>query len=209
MPRRHDITGQPFGKLTAVRMVRANSQHSWWECRCECGGTAIVTMNNLRRGNTTSCGCAYTDHGMTDTPEHEAWVNMIQRCTNPKNPGFANYRGRGITVCQAWLESFVAFLNDVGMRPGPGYSLERKENDGNYEPGNVEWIPAPLQHQNKRTNRMLEIDGVRKCMAEWARIFGRPAGTIHKRLKLGWDVKRAVTEPSDLRFSTKRKRIVC
>lgn len=124
------------------------------------------------------------------------WAGMIQRCHNPNVRNYQNYGGRGIQVCERWRQSFQAFVEDMGPRPSPKHSLDRRENDGNYEPGNVRWATQGTQLRNSRAAVKLEIGGVSKCLADWSLESGVQASTIAFRLRQGWDVERAVFAPA-------------
>ena len=123
-------------------------------------------------------------------PLYETYRGMLRRCYNPRAHGFANYGGRGITVCQRWRRSFKAFITDVGARP-PGLTLERLDNDGNYSPSNVAWRSRRDQSRNRRGNRRVTANGRTAVLADW----GIPRSTINNRLKRGWSEERAVTQP--------------
>lgn len=179
-----DLTGMTFGRLTAVsRVGSSTSGYALWECVCECGTVKVVASAQLRSGRTRSCGClvrdavseARTVHGMSHSVEYQAWSAMRSRCLNPNHSNYPDYGGRGITVCDRWRDSFVAFYEDVGRRP-PGHSLDRIDNDGNYEPGNVRWATAQEQAMNRRprescvrghpfdeVNTYVTKDGRRRC----------------------------------------------
>lgn len=156
MPVAIDIVGRRFGRLVVLALhsnarrkpTRADRK---WLCRCDCGELTVTRGVNLRSGNTKSCGCMWwetiTTHGHCRTPEYRAWNQMIQRCTNPNSQRYSRYGGRGISVCQRWFR-FENFLADMGPRP-PGYSIERIDNDGNYEPSNCVWIPRNQQQRNQ------------------------------------------------------------
>lgn len=117
------------------------------------------------------------------------------RCYNERNQSYAGYGGRGITMCTEWVDSFTPFLDHVGRRPGPQYSLERIDNSRGYEPGNVKWATAKEQARNRRTSRILTKGGISRCLAEWAEVLGVSAGLIECRLRLGWSEERALSAP--------------
>lgn len=158
-----DIAGQRFGRLTVVALagLGGNGKHARWTCRCDCGGETCVAGQHLRRGNVRSCGClarevgernrdVATKHGMVGTVEYQAWRNMISRCEQPSSHGFANYGGRGIVVCSEWRHDFAAFYAHIGPRPSPRHSVDRIDNEGDYEPGNVRWATRVVQNNNQR-----------------------------------------------------------
>lgn len=204
------LAGEVYGRWTVLREGDPlPSQRRVW-CRCECGTEAQVAVSSLRNGRSRSCGCLHAEvageqarqmrlrHGATrghdKTPEYSVWSGMHRRCTNPKAKHFAIYGGRGITVCSRWAR-FEEFLADMGPRPGPEYSIERKDRNGNYEPGNCVWATAKVQGNNTSRNRFLEIRGERLTIAQWAERSGTPAGHIWARLNRGWDPSRAVYAP--------------
>lgn len=160
-----DLTGKQFGKLTVTGRGEGPTPRPYWTCVCECGGAVTVSGDNLRRGKATSCGCRVAEknaelrmtHGHTvndgRTPEYGSWSGMNKRCHNPNNRAYPDYGGRGIQVCPEWRESFEAFYAHIGPKPGPGYSVDRINNDGNYEPGNVRWATAKEQANNRRNSK--------------------------------------------------------
>lgn len=158
-----DITGQRFGKLLVVRkeLTKARNKKTHWVCQCDCGGTTITTLSDLKSGHTKSCGCnriqaakkASTKHGLRHTPLYSHWSDIKNRCHNPKYKRFADWGGRGITVCDEWRTDFMEFYNHVINLPHcgeRGYTLDRINNDGNYEPGNVRWATRYEQNMNRR-----------------------------------------------------------
>jgi hypothetical protein len=154
-----DMTNAKFGRLTVVQRDNNDARgQAKWRCLCACGVVVVVYGVNLRKGHTKSCGClhdevrvsAKTTHGGRDRPEYEIWSSMKKRCGNQNHHAYSRYGGRGIAVCVRWGADFAAFLADVGPRPSPKHSLDRINNDGNYEPGNVRWATASEQAKNRR-----------------------------------------------------------
>lgn len=157
-----DLSGQKFGMLFVESFAGTADGKSRWNCLCDCGGPVTVIAGNLLSGGSRSCGHVRADlkttHGLTGHELFKMWGSMKSRCSNPKDKGWKNYGGRGIEMCQRWRDSFPAFLADVGERP-PGrdkngrtlWSLDRIDNDGNYEPGNVRWATRSQQRSNQRT----------------------------------------------------------
>jgi hypothetical protein len=162
-PKPEDLSGIRFGKTVAVeytyRMV-GSVLRGHWICRCDCGNLHTVSAGNLKSGRTTQCTeCAHTKHGAARRtgyrPEYRVWSTMRQRCLNPDSPNYANYGGRGISVDKSW-DRFEQFIQDVGPRPGPGYELDRIDNDGPYAPWNCRWVTRSVNASNKhRRNAVL------------------------------------------------------
>jgi hypothetical protein len=155
-----DVAGQRFGQLTAIRDAGRLRKEVAWLCHCDCGGSSIVPGYKLRSGATQSCGCRKGSwrHGygkpLTRHPIYRAWLHMRDRCTNPNHRQWKDYGGRGIAVCERW-SNFTNFLADVGERPTPKHSLDRINNNGNYEPENVRWATKVQQNNNTRRNRRI------------------------------------------------------
>src|SRR5262245_49604639 len=159
---RIDMTGQRVGRVTVLREAGyTNNGAIRWLCLCDCGREFITTGKHLRKGETRSCGCVRyekltarnTTHNLSDHRLYVRWAGIIARCTNRNNISFKNYGGRGISVCLEWRDSFPAFLAHVSALPHfgePGRSIDRIDNDGNYEPGNVRWATRKEQQANKR-----------------------------------------------------------
>ena len=167
-PHTRDLTARRFGRLIVVDFAGARSRgpglrirETYWNCRCDCGHSTKVRTARLTAGHTTSCGCRQREavgengrknrrHGRIKTPEYYAWASMKQRCLNPKYHHFENWGGRGIRICQRWIDSFEAFFADVGPKPSPDSVLDRIDNDKHYEPGNVRWATAMISGNNRR-----------------------------------------------------------
>lgn len=152
-----DIAGQRFGRLVAIeRDINAGTQPRW-RFRCDCGAEKVLRKNHVVSGPTRSCGCILerrkaTDGAVWDKAEYAPWRAMWRRCTDEKRHNWDRYGGRGICVTTEW-EDFKAFVRDVGPRPSRAYSLDRIDNDGNYEPGNVRWATAAEQSANRSPRR--------------------------------------------------------
>jgi len=134
-------------------------------------------------------------HSSSVSPEFKAWINMRARCYRKTEPAYARYGARGIQVCELWKNNFALFLHDVGLRPSPLHSLDRIDNEGNYEPDNVRWATQNQQARNTRWNSVVEHNGEILCIAEWSERTGLAANTIVYRLRRGWSVEQALTLP--------------
>ncbi|MET9138881.1 hypothetical protein [Streptomyces parvulus] len=201
-----NLIGQTFDRLTVIAPAGHDRQgRRLWRCTCSCGAQeAVTTTDNLRRGRTRSCGCLAREgkanrvrtHGQHSTPLYETWCNIIRRTTNPKHTSYANYGGRGITVCPEWRESFEAFARDVGPTYQAGLSIDRIDVNGHYEPGNVRWATPTEQARNMRRNRLVTAFGQTKTIAEWAELHQLNYQTLFNRLtRSGWPAERALTTP--------------
>lgn len=196
--------GDRFGRLVVVATSdrRSKSRARYWSCVCDCGNGKEIEGAPLKSGATRSCGCLHreaatkisTKHNMSHSTEYQAWSNAKARCGNPKVPFYKNYGGRGITVCERWLgeQGFANFLADMGRKPDPKRTLDRIDNNGNYEPSNCRWATRGEQAENKRSNRVLVHDGRALSVTQWAVALGISRGTIFARLRKGATVARAL-----------------
>ena len=186
-----DRTGHVFGRWTALSRVSGQRK---WLCRCECGTVKTVATSHLRQGKSRSCGCLEKEltsaraktHGMSATVEHRTWMSMRDRCRNPKAAHYDCYGGRGITVCERWINSFGNFYEDMGPRPSSRHSIDRIDVNGHYEPQNCRWATTKQQRRNTRKTRIVCYLGRDISLAEAAELSGIPVATLAQRLKLGW-----------------------
>ena len=158
-------TGDKYDRLTIVKEVENINMKNvrFFLCSCECGNQKVIALNSLRRGDTKSCGCyrkqivteRSVTHGLWGQPLYNTWVNMKQRCYNPNFRDYKNWGGRGIKVCDRWINSFSNFINDMGERPD-GKSLDRINNDGDYEPSNCRWATSKEQIKNQRNTKSVK-----------------------------------------------------
>ena len=188
-----DITGQKFGRLTALILDDERGKPWSWICICECGASHTVIAAFLMSGKTKSCGCLRRDrfktHGMSKTRVYRIWQGMIARCTNTNRINYPRYGGRGIRVCEKWL-TFEGFYADMG--DDNGLTLERVNNSGNYTASNCKWATTKEQAVNTRSNRLITINRETKTLSQWAEISTIQSGTILARLNLGWSNKDSV-----------------
>jgi hypothetical protein len=195
-----DLSGQKFGMVTVVSRASSRNKDTFFNCKCDCGKIFIARADHLRRGETRSCGCqiveaakrALTTHGMTDTQLYRIYRGMIKRCEKPNSEQARLYKGRGIKVCDEW-HNFETF-RDWSLTNGysENLTIDRIDNNGNYEPSNCRWADLITQANNKRTNRRIEYNGETKTLAQWARVFHIKYQKLWLRLKRGWEFERAV-----------------
>jgi len=153
-------------------------------------------------GRSKSCGCFHVDvarkqmtkHNLSESPLYKTWIGIMDRCYNPANPAYKRYGGRGIKVAKKW-RSISNFIGDLKERGFPNATLDRIDNDGDYEPGNVRWATRKEQNRNKSSNRLISFGGVTLAMSEWAERRGMSRGVLCKRLKAGWSIRKALETP--------------
>lgn len=202
MSKLKDLTGQRFGKLLVIERAKENTKHgrARWLCKCECGKEIITSGNCLLQGHAKSCGCSAKDnkslykHGLSQTRIHYIWRAMKDRCYNPNNSHYYLYGGRGITICNEWLNDFMSFYN---WSMNNGYSenltIDRIENDKSYSPNNCRWATDIVQSNNKRNNKLFTHNGESKSLAEWCRIFGIKYTTVQSRLNHGYSFEESIS----------------
>ncbi len=171
-----DLTGHKYNLLTVIgRDLKQNlnkNKSSMWKCRCDCGNITTVSSSNLRFNGVKSCGCLpiknRTKHSLSSSKEYSSWHHMKQRCLNSNSDSYNYYGGRGITICEEWIDSFEQFYKDVGSMPAKGYTLDRINTNGNYEPSNCKWSTRKEQSINRRGLKIknkVEADKIRKLYA--------------------------------------------
>lgn len=205
-----DLTGQKFGRLKVLFRDKNRNGNAYWNCKCDCGNKVVKSTDYLKRSNLCSCGCASNrtknpkdklDNPILEnkvysrTRIYRIWQAMKTRCYNPNHRHYCDYGGRGITICEEWLNSSVSFIN---WSYNNGYndklSIERKDTNGNYCPENCIWVDSKTQSNNKRTSHFVTFNGKTQTIAQWAEELGIPYNTLQKRLTEGkWSVERALT----------------
>lgn len=186
-----------------------------WHCVCECGNTKNISARDLEKGNIRSCGCLYNEtrgkanitHGKSGTRLHEIWRNMKRRCYNPNSTGYEKYGGKGVSICNEWIDNFQSFY-DWSMNNGYNDSLtiDRIDNDGDYSPENCRWVTMKVQSNNKGSNRIIEINGESKTLKQWSDFSGIKSVTIQRRMQLGWkneDLLKPVRKHKDYKYNSK------
>lgn len=211
----NDLTGQRFGRLTVIERAENQNQRAMWKCKCDCGNETEVISANLVRGNTKSCGCLksqvskerLTIHGMVDTKLYKTWLGMKARCTNVNNKKYKNYGGRGISICPEWKKEFLNFYEwSVKSGWNKKLSIDRVNNDGNYEPSNCKWSTWKEQENNRSNNAWYEYKGETKTISQWSDIYGIPYKTIACRiLKHKWDIEKSLLTPIRIQKSKTKK----
>lgn len=208
--------GKRFGKLTVLGISTKNKTgKNYVQCKCECGNIIDVLPNQLFRNQLKSCGCSKTNNdllknnhctssgnfrdGRTKHPLYGVWNQMLNRCENPKNIHYDRYGGRGIKVCDEWHDfwSFAKWSDSTGGRP-KGFTLDRIDNDGNYEPSNCRWANSETQASNKSSNRYIEFNGKIQTIHQWASEIGINEQTLTNRINRGWSIENALTKSSFL-----------
>lgn len=219
---KRDLTGKRFGRLTVIKQVEDHVQksgrhESQWLCKCDCGNETMVTGSHLVWNDTESCGCKAkeassktikrisTIHGMTGNRLHKRWIHMRGRCRNKKD---LSYGGRGIKVCDEWENDFMSFYNWAianGWKENAGLTIDRIDNNGDYEPSNCRWVTVREQNRNKRGCMPITYNNQTKLLVDWERETGLPIGA---RLKGGWSIEKAFTTPK-MPHKINKKKVGC
>jgi len=207
-----DNTGKKFGRLTVIGFSHFNQEsprvkRSIWNCKCDCGTMVEICGKRMRNGTTLSCGCLRREtttkknfiHGSAKrgklSPEYNTWCEMIRRTENKNCEGFKNYGHRGISMCHEWRRSFPVFFKDMGPKPSPKHSIERKDNNKGYSKANCKWAVRHEQARNKRNNRNFVHEKTSYCLTDLAEKIGIKKTTFYSRLKRGWSLEKAINTP--------------
>lgn len=202
MGSKRDLTGSVFGKWLVLEQTGKNKYGmAIWLCRCGCGKEKPVLQGSLVSGTSISCGCSpnkrKTIHGYLKNgsypKEYSSWRNMLNRCYNVKHISYPNYGGKGVVVCDRWIHSFYNFIQDMGFMPSKEYSIDRINNDGNYEPLNCRWATVEEQHLNTKIAKPITYNGETKTRRGWDIVLG--GRVVQSRIKAGWDEQKAVSTP--------------
>lgn len=200
-----DLTGQVFGRLTAISPHHTTRLGTYWNCKCVCGNECIVLTTKLSNGHTTSCGCRKEEtkqklsnlnktHELSNSRLYKIYRGMISRCYKDYSSNYDRYGGRGITICQEWLDDFMNFYN-WAMENGysDDLSIDRIDSNGNYEPNNCRWVNAKKQANNTRSTIFLTYKGETKSASEWSEITGINRNAITRRKRNGWTDEECLT----------------
>ena len=193
MSAKHKHVGEKFGKLTVLEALYGKKDKTvdFWVCKCECGKEVRVYGRNLRSGASKSCGCfqkeavslANTTHGMVDLSEYRTWEGIKRRCYNKNEPGYLDYGARGITMSDEWRDSFKAFYRDMGSKPSPEHTIDRKNNNKGYSKENCRWATKKEQAENRSTSLFYIRDGVARTLKAWCEILDLNYQTVYARIK--------------------------
>jgi hypothetical protein len=198
-----DLTGKRYGKLAIIKLAYIKNYRSFWECKCDCGNICIVNSHNLGK-HTNSCGCIALERIKNLNRKHDGrksrlyniWCAMKERTENQNNPAYKDYGGRGITICFVWKNDFTIF-RDWAVANGykDNLTIDRRDNNGNYEPKNCRWADRKTQNRNRRTTKYIEYNGEKHCIQDWSILLGGSHGLVSRRLKKGWGEFAAVSTP--------------
>ena len=205
-----DLKGKKFYNMEVISFAGINDKgRSTWLCRCDCGNEKIVVGSELKRGKVKSCGCRNTTiNGLYQDRLYRIHHLMICRCYTKSTTSYERYGGRGITVCDEWRNKENGFLNFYKWSMENGYSenltIDRIDNDGNYEPANCRWVDRMEQANNTSRNVYIEYQGLKKTISEWSRYLGIDRRTLDKRLRKGWGIEKAFSKPVNINCRTRK-----
>lgn len=205
-----DMTGYKFNNCEVLYRVENRYGVAHWKCKCRCGKLFVSAGSNIRKGKTNSCGCYQKEkvsntrktHGKSESRLYGVWESMKQRCNNPNNPNYNRYGGRGIKIYSNWNNSFESFSNWAYANDyHDNLTIDRVDNNGNYEPENCRWVDCRAQSRNRNSNRLLKFQGKELCVAEWSDLTGINSNTILNRLSRGWSVEETLSTPIEHKYS--------
>lgn len=204
-----NLKGKIFGRLTVISPHHTTRLGTYWNCKCECGNECIILTTKLSNGHTTSCGCRKKElnkviseinktHELSNSRIYGIYRGMISRCYKKYSSSYERYGGRGITICQEWLDDFMNFYN-WSMENGyqDGLSIDRIDSNGNYEPNNCRWSTSKEQANNTRATVFLTYKGETKSASEWSEITGIRRNTITRRKRDGWTDEECLSIKND------------
>lgn len=205
MKQKKVLIGNRYGKLTVNAFGYKQNNKNFWECVCECGQVTFVRTADLNRGHTKSCGCFQKEQASQSSYRnglgnhdrlYRIFYGMKARCYNENHKSYKSYGGRGIAICNEWIQDVTRF-REWALTNGydDSLSIDRINNNGNYEPSNCRWVSKKVQNNNRQNNTYLEFEGERKTIAEWSVATGLSASVISDRLSLKWSVEKALTTP--------------
>jgi hypothetical protein len=189
----NDLTGRRFTRWLVKSLDKTSTKPKFWYCVCDCGSKKRVNGYSLTSGASRSCGCLaaketvsrFTTHGMHKHPAYQNWRGMHNRCKNPSEPSYKYHGARGIRVCERWA-SFDAFWEDMGATWKAGLTVERNDNDKDYEPDNCRWATAKEQANNRRYHRMIDTPYGPMNVSQASEAFGINRSSIMRRIRDGW-----------------------
>lgn len=207
-----------FNRLTVIGFAGRTTNKTiryYWLCKCDCGNEKVILEYNITSGNIKSCGCLHKNpthcitHGKTKSPEYSVWKGIKRRCYDTKFKHYDSYGGRGISVCDRWLESFENFLEDMGERPSNQHSIERRNNDGNYCKENCYWATKKEQGNNRRSNRLIEYNNEKLTIIEFSEKYNISTWIILQRLNKGWNIEEILNTPVGKYTHIKNPKTIC
>lgn len=209
-----NLQGVRFGRLVVVSFNKTGDHGNIWNCICDCGNIKTARAAKLRSGEVQSCGCLREEnrklqcqkrikHSLSKSRIYSIWHNMLRRCNNKNRPSFKMYGGRGITVCNSWL-NFDNFYNDMYDGYMSNLTLERIDNNEGYCKINCKWATVKEQSNNRRNNILVTINGVQRTLTEYVNLFDCNFGTVYSRLKRGWGYEDAIMKPVLIKYKNKK-----
>lgn len=202
-----DLTGKRYNKLTVISRAKSRRQPSgklvtYWNCKCDCGNITQVRGWDLKNGHIISCGCLKkTRNSLSKSRIYVAWHHMIQRCYRSNCKAYKNYGGRGIKICDEWLQDFMNFYNwAINNGYKDNLSIDRIDVNGNYEPNNCRWADDFTQRRNKRNNKYFSINGDTKTLTDWAKQYKIKPNVVRERITKGWNIEKALNTPVKIKY---------